>query len=105
MVWVSSRQESFWPLRWLLPVIKTQKTVMTRTDVGLPGSLHGSALPPRQHVSESPPLSTSTLKTDDSESHTGKTKEDLLSLHCEDAILVGEKEKRKSYRLTKRSEA
>ena len=76
MVWVSSRQEPFWPLRWLLPVIKTQKTVMTRTDVGLPGSPHGSALPPRQHVSESPPHSTSTLKTDDSESHTGKRGED-----------------------------
>lgn len=57
MVWVSSRQEAYWPLRWFLSVIKTQKTVMTRIDVGLPGSLHGSALPPCQHLSESPTLS------------------------------------------------
>lgn len=41
-------------LCWLSPVIKAQETVMTKIDVGLAGSLHGSALPPCQHVSESP---------------------------------------------------
>lgn len=33
-----------------------QKTVMTRVDVRLAGSLHGSALPPCQHMSESSTL-------------------------------------------------
>lgn len=77
MVWVSSRQEACWPLRFLLSVIKAQRTVMTRIDVGLPGSLHGSALPPCQHLSESPPpLSASTLKTDAFESYSEKRMED-----------------------------
>ena len=93
MVWVSSRQEACWPLRFLLSVIKAQRTVMTRIDVGLPGSLHDSALPPCQHLSESPPsLSASTLKTD--ASRATRRKEWRMTLPgLWDARLLGEQER------------
>ena len=41
----------------LLPLMKAQRTMMTRVDIGLAGSLSGSALPPWHQISESSILS------------------------------------------------
>ena len=41
-------------LCWLFVILmKAQRTVMIKVDSGLAGRLHGSALPPCQHMSES----------------------------------------------------